>query len=65
MIIFLTYYAENIVIKASIITLLLVIYLEFNLRYKPYTLHHLNKLDYYSTNVCIKSMILAIGIYIA
>ncbi|CAD8102382.1 unnamed protein product [Paramecium sonneborni] len=39
--------------------------LELSIKYKPYNLNNLNKLDYYSTNVCLTSIALAIGIYVS
>ncbi|CAD8203708.1 unnamed protein product [Paramecium pentaurelia] len=65
MIIFLTYYDDNVIIKATIISLIIGVYLELSLKYKPYNLDNLNKLDYYSTNVCLASIALAIGIYVS
>ncbi|CAD8104192.1 unnamed protein product [Paramecium sonneborni] len=65
MIIFLTYYDDKVIIKATIISLIIGMYLELSLKYKPYNLNNLNKLDYYSTNVCLASIALAIGIYIS
>ncbi|CAD8065756.1 unnamed protein product [Paramecium sonneborni] len=65
MIIFLTFYDDNVIIKATIISLIIGMYLELSLKYKPYNLNNLNKLDYYSTNVCLASIALAIGIYVS
>ncbi|CAD8110353.1 unnamed protein product [Paramecium primaurelia] len=65
MIIFLTYYDDNVIIKATIISLIIGVYLELSLKYKPYNLINLNKLDYYSTNVCLASIALAIGIFVS
>lgn len=65
MIIFLTYYTENVILKATIVIFILVVYLDFNLNYKPYFLSKLNQLDYKAINVCIKSVILALGVYIS
>ncbi|CAD8212447.1 unnamed protein product [Paramecium octaurelia] len=65
MIIFLTYYDDSVIIKATIISLIIGVYLELSLRYKPYNLNNLNKLDYYQTNVCLASIALAIGIYVS
>ncbi|CAD8079740.1 unnamed protein product [Paramecium primaurelia] len=65
MIIFLTYYDDSVIIKATIISLIIGVYLELSLKYKPYNLNNLNKLDYYSTNVCLASIALAIGIYVS
>ena len=42
MIIFLTYYTENVILKATIVIFILVVYLDFNLNYKPYFLSKLN-----------------------
>ncbi|CAD8145738.1 unnamed protein product [Paramecium pentaurelia] len=65
MIIFLTYYDDNVIIKATIISLIIGVYLELSLKYQPYNLNNLNKLDFYSTNVCLASMALAIGVYVS
>ncbi|CAD8214829.1 unnamed protein product [Paramecium octaurelia] len=65
MIIFLTYYDDRIIIKATIILLITGLYLELNKNYKPYKQSALNQLDCYSTNVCLASIVLAIGIYIS
>lgn len=65
MIIFLTYYDDSVIIKATIISLIIGVYLELSLKYKPYNLNNLNKLDYYSTNVCLASIALAVGIYVS
>ncbi|CAD8213410.1 unnamed protein product [Paramecium pentaurelia] len=65
MIIFLTYYEDSIILKATLISLILGVYLELSLKYKPYNLNSLNKLDQYSTNVCLASIALAIGIYVS
>ncbi|CAD8110877.1 unnamed protein product [Paramecium sonneborni] len=65
MIIFLTYYDDKLILKATIISLIIGMYLELSLKYKPYNLNNLNKLDYYSTNVCLASIALAIGIHVS
>ncbi|CAD8116010.1 unnamed protein product [Paramecium sonneborni] len=64
-IIFLAYFEDFIVIKATIILLITGLYLELNQKYKPYKLKALNLLDQYSTNVCLASIVLAIGLYVA
>ncbi|CAD8166312.1 unnamed protein product [Paramecium pentaurelia] len=65
MIISLTYYEDRIIIKATIILLITGVYQVLNQKYKPYKQNTLNQLDYYSTNVCLASIVLAIGIYIS
>ncbi|CAD8115619.1 unnamed protein product [Paramecium sonneborni] len=64
-IIFITYFEDFIVIKVTIIFLITRLYLEFNQKYKPYKLNTLNRLDQKSTNICLVSIILAIGLYVA
>ncbi|CAD8207432.1 unnamed protein product [Paramecium octaurelia] len=41
MIIFLTYYDDSVIIKATIISLIIGVYLELSLKYKPYNLNNL------------------------
>ncbi|CAD8125608.1 unnamed protein product [Paramecium sonneborni] len=65
MIIFLTYFQDSIVIKATIILLILAIYLELTNRSLPYKSNTLNKLDYSSTSICLISIGLAIGLFVA
>lgn len=45
MIIALTYYDDNIVFKALIISLILVLYVELNTIFKPYSIEKLNLID--------------------
>ncbi|CAD8108685.1 unnamed protein product [Paramecium primaurelia] len=64
LIIFLSYYDENIVKKGILLLSLVYIYWEISKKYRPYTSYVLNKLDAYSANVCGISIAVAIGIYI-
>lgn len=63
-IIVLTFYDDFVVLKAAIIIFILLIYLNFNKRIKPYKNVHLNTLDYYTTFVCLITFSLAIGGFI-
>ncbi|CAD8156959.1 unnamed protein product [Paramecium octaurelia] len=64
LIIFLSYYDENIVKKGILLLSLVYLYWELSKRYQPYALFILNKLDAYSANVCGISIAVGIGIYI-
>ncbi|CAD8117342.1 unnamed protein product [Paramecium sonneborni] len=64
LIIFLSYYDENIVKKGILLLSLVYIYWQLSLRFQPYQLFILNQLDAYSANVCGISIAVAIGIYI-
>ncbi|CAD8215017.1 unnamed protein product [Paramecium pentaurelia] len=59
----LTYFEDSILIKAIIVVLILILYLELNKKFKPYNLNYLNQLDYFLTNTCIISINLGIGCY--
>ncbi|CAD8119965.1 unnamed protein product [Paramecium sonneborni] len=61
----LTYFEDSILIKAIIVVLILIIYLNLNKKFKPYNLNNLNELDYFLTNTCIASINLGIGCYIS
>lgn len=45
MMICLIYYDDNIILKATMIALIIGVYLELSLKYKPYNRNYLNKLD--------------------
>ncbi|CAD8209458.1 unnamed protein product [Paramecium octaurelia] len=64
LLIFLSYYDEYVVKKGILVLLVIYIYQELNIKFKPYSSPNLNKLDSYSANVCIISIALGIGIYI-
>ncbi|CAD8200405.1 unnamed protein product [Paramecium octaurelia] len=59
----LTYFEDSILIKAIIVILILILYLELNKKFKPYNVNYLNELDYFLTNTCITSINLGIGCY--
>ncbi|CAK91983.1 unnamed protein product (macronuclear) [Paramecium tetraurelia] len=59
----LTYFEDSILIKAIIVILILILYLELNKKFKPYNVNYLNDLDYFLTNTCITSINLGIGCY--
>ena len=60
----LVYYEDNIVIKGVLVLLITYFYQELNQNYEPYQLNSLNQLDYYSANICMITICLAIGAYI-
>ncbi|CAK67884.1 unnamed protein product (macronuclear) [Paramecium tetraurelia] len=64
LLIFLSYYDEYVVKKGILVLLVIYIYQELNIKFKPYSSPNLNRLDSYSANVCIISIALGIGIYI-
>ncbi|CAD8176760.1 unnamed protein product [Paramecium pentaurelia] len=64
LIIFLSYYDENIVKKGILLLSLVYLYWQLSQKYQPYSLFILNKLDAYSANVCGISIAVGIGIYI-
>ncbi|CAD8124667.1 unnamed protein product [Paramecium sonneborni] len=61
----LLYYQDSVVAKGVLVLFITYLYQELNEYYKPYILNKLNKLDYYSTNICMITIGLAIGIYIS
>ncbi|CAD8208889.1 unnamed protein product [Paramecium pentaurelia] len=61
----LIYYEERIVIKGVLVLLITYFYQELNQNYQPYSMNKMNKLDYYSANICMITVCLAIGAYIA
>ncbi|CAD8109141.1 unnamed protein product [Paramecium sonneborni] len=64
LIIFLSFYDDNVVKKGILLLSVVYIYYEISQKYKPFRSHILNKLDAYSANVCAISMAVGIGIYI-
>ncbi|CAD8126262.1 unnamed protein product [Paramecium sonneborni] len=61
----LIYYEDNIVIKGVLVLLITYFYQELNQNYEPYQLNSLNQLDYYSANICMITICLAVGAYIS
>ncbi|CAD8125739.1 unnamed protein product [Paramecium sonneborni] len=61
----LIYYEDSIAVKGILVLFITYLYQELNSNYKPYTLSSLNKLDYYSANICMITISLAIGAYIS
>ncbi|CAD8114069.1 unnamed protein product [Paramecium sonneborni] len=61
----LVYYEEAIVLKGVLLLFITYVYQELNSYYQPYKLNNLNKLDYYSANVSMITIGLAIGSYIS
>ncbi|CAD8213585.1 unnamed protein product [Paramecium octaurelia] len=61
----LIYYEDSIVIKGVLVLLITYFYQELNQNYQPYSMNRMNKLDYYSANICMITICLAIGAYIA
>ncbi|CAK68281.1 unnamed protein product (macronuclear) [Paramecium tetraurelia] len=61
----LIYYEDSIVIKGVLVLLITYLYQELNQNYQPYSMIRMNKLDYYSANICMITICLAIGAYIA
>ncbi|CAD8127415.1 unnamed protein product [Paramecium sonneborni] len=64
LIIFLSYYDEQVIKKGILVLFVVYLYQELNLKFKPYSSSNLNRLDAYSANVCAISIALGIGIYI-
>ncbi|CAK92595.1 unnamed protein product (macronuclear) [Paramecium tetraurelia] len=64
LIIFLSYYDDNIIQKGTLVLLVVYLYSELNHRFKPYNMSTLNNLDALSAKVCQISIILGFGIYI-
>jgi len=62
-IIILTYYEDSIFLKAILVNLSIVFYSHYLLKWKPYNLSFLNKLESQSSRTCSISMIIGIGIY--
>lgn len=52
LIIFLSYYEDNIIKKGTLVLLVIYLYSELNRRFKPYKLRNLNNLDLLSSKVC-------------
>lgn len=65
MIVFLTFYEDLIIIKASLIFLIIFIYLFLTKKFKPYKLPHLNLIDEMGTLICGTSIVLAMTTYSA
>lgn len=62
-IIILTYYEDSILIKAILVNLSITFYSHYLLKWKPYNLSFLNKLESQSSRTCSISMIIGLGIY--
>jgi len=65
MIIFLTFYEDQVVIKAAIIFIIVYVYSLLSKKYTPYEFNFLNNFDYESTLICGLSIVLAMTIYTA
>ncbi|CAD8120908.1 unnamed protein product [Paramecium sonneborni] len=65
MMICLIYYDDYVILKATMIALIIGIYLELSLKYKPYNCNNLNMLDCQIMNVCLATILLASGIYVS
>jgi len=65
MIVFLTFYEDQIVIKAALIFIIVYIYSLLSKRYTPYEFNFLNIIDYESTLICGLSIVLGMTIYSA
>ncbi|CAD8193803.1 unnamed protein product [Paramecium octaurelia] len=65
MMICLIYYDDNVILKATMVAIIIVVYLELSKKYKPYNRDQLNKLDCQTMNTCLATIILAAGIYIS
>ncbi|CAD8126371.1 unnamed protein product [Paramecium sonneborni] len=63
-IIFLSYYDDNIIKKGILVFLTVYLYWELNIKYQPFSSKKLNKLDAYSAQICQLSIIFGLGIYI-
>ncbi|CAD8214228.1 unnamed protein product [Paramecium pentaurelia] len=63
-IIFLSYYDDDIIQKGTLVLLVVYLYSELNYRFRPYKMSTLNNLDAHSAKVCQVSIILGCGIYI-
>ncbi|CAD8084363.1 unnamed protein product [Paramecium sonneborni] len=63
-ILFLVYYQNNVVLKGVLVLLITYVYQELNSHFKPFSINNLNNLDYYSANISMITIGLAIGIYI-
>ncbi|CAD8213634.1 unnamed protein product [Paramecium octaurelia] len=61
----LIYYQDSIAVKGILVLFITYLYQELNSNYRPYKLSSLNKLDYYSANICMITISLAIGAYIS
>jgi len=51
-IIFLSYYDDNIIQKGTLVLLVVYLYSELNYRFRPYKMSTLNNLDAHSAKVC-------------
>lgn len=65
MIVFLTFYEDLIIIKASLIFIITFVYSLLTKKYKPYKLSYLNFIDDLSTLICETSIVLGMTIYSA
>ncbi|CAK68311.1 unnamed protein product (macronuclear) [Paramecium tetraurelia] len=61
----LIYYQDSIAVKGILVLFITYLYQELNSNYRPYKLSSLNNLDYYSANICMITISLAIGAYLA
>ncbi|CAD8161621.1 unnamed protein product [Paramecium pentaurelia] len=64
-IIILAFYETSIIIKAILIYIIIYIYQQLTIKYKPYESNVLNELDHIMTQVCGFSIVLGIGIYVS
>ncbi|CAD8099472.1 unnamed protein product [Paramecium primaurelia] len=61
----LVYYEDTVVMKGILVLFITYVYQELNALYQPYQLNNLNQLDYYSANISMITIGLAIGTYIS
>ncbi|CAD8111451.1 unnamed protein product [Paramecium primaurelia] len=61
----LIYYEDSIAVKGILVLFITYLYQELNSNYRPYKLSSLNNLDYYSANICMITISLAIGAYLS
>ncbi|CAD8189351.1 unnamed protein product [Paramecium pentaurelia] len=61
----LVYYEDTVVVKGVLVLFITYTYQELNALYQPYQLNNLNQLDYYSANISMITIGLAIGTYMS